>query len=393
MKKMNIGAMTLVAALACSAPALAIDLNAYGNIKLGTFWTQNSFYSAATEAGRHDSDFSLDNFGDSFIGVKVKDAEYSGVAELGLYNPKAYSKGVEVRLLFAEWDFGDGKLRIGKTPSPYVFRSQQVWDSDGGFNGYGSLWDGRYANIKVTMNNGLYVAAMQPRVGNQANNTTNVSPNADVTAAYSQTSNSYQATYTDYDTMLPKMVVGYEGKLDNWSYGGGVAGNWYKVTSSTNNSTPVQHDIYSYLAFFHGKVDLAPVEFSYNIFTGQNTGDLMSTATGNGTGNTLANPGQANGAYYDTLHGKNSHTYGGFGQIGYRVTDRATLYTGASYVIDDNSIAHTDARMASFVNVNFALAKHFNIVPEIDYINDFKNSLGQKEPRSLIAGAKWQMTF
>ena len=50
MKKMNIGAMTLVAALACSAPALAIDLNAYGNIKLGTFWTQNSFYSAATGA-------------------------------------------------------------------------------------------------------------------------------------------------------------------------------------------------------------------------------------------------------------------------------------------------------------------------------------------------------
>ncbi|MBU5613030.1 hypothetical protein [Geomonas azotofigens] len=393
MKKMNIAAMTCAAALACSAPALAIDLNGYGNIKLGTFWTQNSFYSPATGAARHDSDFSLDNFGDSFVGVKVKEGEYSGVAEVGLYNPKAYSKGVEVRLLYGEWDFGEGKLRIGKTPSPYVFRSQQVWDSDGGFNGYGSLWDGRYANIKVTMNNGFYVDAMQPRVGNQANNTTNVSPNADVTAAYSQTGNSYAATYTDYDTMLPKMVVGYEGKLNNWSYGGGVAGNWYKVTSSTNNSTPVKHDIYSYLAFFHGKVDLAPVELSYNVFTGQNTGDLMSTATGNGIGNTLANPGQANGAYYDTLHGKNSHTYGGFGQVGYRASDRAMLYAGASYVIDDNPIAHADARMASFVNLNYALGKHINIVPEIDYLNDFKNSLGQKEPRSLIAGAKWQMTF
>lgn len=392
MKKMNLGALALAGVLTCSAPALAVDLNAYGNIKLGTFWTQNNFYNTAGDK-RHDSDFSLDNFGDSFIGVKVKEGEYSGVAELGLYNPKAYSKGVEVRLLFAEWDFGQGKLRIGKTPSPYVFRSQQVWDSDGGFNGYGSLWDGRYANIKVTMNNGLYVAAMQPRVGNQANNTTNVSPNADVTAAYSQTGNSYQTTYTDYDTMLPKMVVGYEGKLDNWSYGGGVAGNMYKVTSSVNDSTPIKHDIYSYLAFFHGKVDLAPLEFSYNVFAGQNTGDLMSTATGNGTGNTLANPGQANGAYYDVLHGKNSHTYGGFGQLGYRVTDRATLYTGASYVVDDNSIAHADARMASFVNVNYAVGKHFNIVPEVDYINDFKNSLGQKEPRSLIAGAKWQMSF
>jgi hypothetical protein len=392
MKKSSIGALALVAAMAVSAPALAFDVTGYGNIKLGTFWTQNSFYSAAG-AKRSDGDFSLDNFGDSFVGVRVKEGEFSGVAELGAYNPKAYSKGVELRLLFADWDFGNGKLRIGKTPSPYVFRSQQVWDSDGGFNGYGSLWDGRYGNVKLTMDNGFYFAAMQPRVGNAANNTTNVVPNADVVAAYSQTGNSYQTTYADYDTVLPKLVAGYEGSLNKWSYGGGVAYNMYKVKTSTNNSTPVKHDVYSYLAFFHGKVDLAPVELSYNLFTGRNVGDLMSTATGNGTSNTQTNPGSANGAYFDTLHGVNSFTYGGFGQLGYKVSDKATLYTGASYVVDDNRIAHADERMAAFVNMNFSVAKRFNIVPEIDYINDMKNSLGQKEPRAVIAGAKWQMTF
>lgn len=392
MKKMNIGIAACLAVVACSAPAMAIDINGYGNIRLGTFWTQNSFYSAAG-AERRDADFSLDNFGDSFVGVKVKEGDYSGTAEVGLYNPKAYSKGLEVRLLFAEWDFGNGKLRIGKTPSPYVFRSAQVWDSDGGFNGYGSLWDGRYGNIKVTMDNGFYVAAMQPRVGNAANNTTNITPNADVLAAYSQTGNSYQATFTDYDTVMPKMVFGYEGALDKWSYGGGIAYNMYRVSTSTNNAAPVKSDVYSYLAFFHGKVDLAPVEFAYNVFTGRNTGDLMSTATGNGTGNTLANPGSANGAYFDTLHGEDSYTYGGFGQVGYKVNDQATVYTGASYIVDDNSISHKDERMAAFVNVNYKVDKRFTIVPEIDYINDMKNTLGQKEPRAFIAGAKWQMVF
>lgn len=396
MKKRIIGAVTGVAMMALAAPAMAVevagvDVTGYGNIKLGTFWTQNSFYSAAG-AKKTDGDFSLDNFGDSFVGVRAKQGDFSGVAELGLYNPKAYSKGVEVRLLFADWDFGNGKLRIGKTPSPYVYRSQQVWDSDGGFNGYGSLWDGRYANIKLTMNNGFYFTAMQPRVGNSGNNTTNVSPNADVTAAYSQTANSYATTYTNYNTYLPKVVTGYEGKLDSWTYGGGVAYNLYKVTSATAASTTSQ-DVHSYLVFFHGKVDLSPVELSYNIFTGRNTGDLMSTATGNGTSNTLANPGSANGAYFDTLHGVNSYSYGGWGQVGYKFNDKAMLYTGASYVVDDNKISHADARMAAFVNVSLNVAKRFTIVPEIDYVNDFQNTLGQKEPRSIIGGAKWQMTF
>jgi len=392
MKKRTIGAVACAAVLAIAAPAMAIDVSGYGNIKLGTFWTQNSFYSAAG-AKRTDGDFSLDNFGDSFVGVRAKDGDFSGVAEVGAYNPKAYSKGVELRLLFVDWDFGNGKLRIGKTPSPYVYRSQQVWDSDGGFNGYGSLWDGRYANIKLTMKNGFYVTAMQPRVGNAANNTTNVSPNSDVTAAYSQTANTYATTYTNYNTYLPKMVFGYEGTKDRWNYGGGVAYNLYKVTTSTNNSSPQAQDVHSYLVFFHGKVDLSPVELSYNLFTGRNVGDLMSTATGNGTSNTLANPGSANGAYFDTLHGVNSYTYGGWGQVGYRFTDKAVLYTGASYVVDDNKISHADERMAAFMNVNLNIANRFLLVPEVDFVNDMQNTLGQKEPRSIIAGAKWQMSF
>ena len=187
MKKGIIGVVACVAAMALAVPAMALDVTPYGAIRLGTFWTHNQYYNA-TGASKSDSDFSLDIMGDSLFGVRAKESNFSAVAELGAYNPKAYSKGLELRLLFGEWDFGNGKLRVGKTPSPYVYRTQQAWDSDGGMNGYGSLWDGRYANIKLTMNNGFYFTLMQPRVGAQANNTGNVT-SSDATAAYSQTGN------------------------------------------------------------------------------------------------------------------------------------------------------------------------------------------------------------
>ncbi|GFE62065.1 hypothetical protein [Geobacter sp. AOG2] len=389
MKRGFIGAVAFGAAIAFALPAMAIDFNAYGSVKVGTFWTQNQYYNTAGDK-RSDSDFSLDLMGDSLVGVRAKEGDFSAVAELGAYNPKAYSKGLELRLLFAEWDFGNGKLRIGKTPSPYVYRTQQVWDSDGGMNAYGSLWDGRYANIKLTMNNGFYFTLMQPRVGASSNNSSNVT-SSDATAAYSQTGNLYASTYTNYNTIMPKIVTGYEGKLDNWTYGGGVAYNMYNIeTVSTANATPVKTDIHSYLVFFHGKVDLAPVELSYNVFTGRNTGDLMSSAN---TAYVAVPSSTSTGGYYDTFNGVDAYTYGGWGQVGYTVNKKLNLYAGASYVVDDNRVTHADERLATFINAQYQVSKNFKIVPEIDFINDMTKTSGAKEPRTFVAGAKWEMRF
>lgn len=129
MKKTIIGAVVAGTTMVLAVPAMALDITPYGAIRVGTYWTQNQYYNAAG-AKKSDGDFSLDLLGTSLIGLRAKEAEFSAVAELGAYNPKAYSKGPEVRLLFGEYDFGNGKLRIGKTPSPYFYRTQQVWDSD-----------------------------------------------------------------------------------------------------------------------------------------------------------------------------------------------------------------------------------------------------------------------
>ena len=256
--------------MALAVQASAIELTPYGSIKVATWYNQFESFNAAG-ASKKDSDVSHDIQGNSQFGLRVKEADFSGVFEMGAYNPKNYSGGPEIRLMFASWDFGTGTVMVGKAPSPYVYRTVQAWDADGGMNGYGSLYDGRYGQVKVTMKNGLYFDVMQPRVGAGANTTAPVAAAANALAPFQQTANSYPtATTVNYDTMMPKLVVGYEGKLDKWTYGGGAAFNRYNVERFSSATASTKTDITSYLLFFHGKVDLAPVELAYNVFGGQN---------------------------------------------------------------------------------------------------------------------------
>src|SRR5512133_1270758 len=383
MKKRFVGASLIAAALALSTSAMALDLTPYGAIRVGTWWTSSTYYNN-TATPLHDADFTLDLQGDSLIGMRVKEGDFSGVAELGAYNPKNRGAGLELRMLFGEWNFGEGKLRVGYAPSPYVYRSEQTYDSDGGFNGYGSLWDGRYAQIKASLNNGLYLTLKKQETGGFGNNyTTNTGP-AWQNTAFNPTATQYAATNTNYDTYLPQTTVGYEGKAGIVTYGSGVAFNLYKVTQTNSDVQAFSDDIYSYLAFAHAKIDLAPLELKFNAYTGQNIGNLMSNA------------GAATGSfYYRNVAGQtaNAYTYGGWGQIGYTMNDKVKMFAGVSYESNDTRLTVADERMAAFANLQYAVTKNFKVVPEFTYLNDLRNTAGNKEPQIYAAGAKWEMSF
>lgn len=379
MKKRIISASIIAAALGLSVPAMALDVTPYGAIRVGTWWTSSTYYNG--QNALHDADFTLDLQGDSLVGMRIKEGDFSGVAEMGAYNPKNRAGGVELRMLFGEWDFGGGKLRVGYAPSPYVFRSEQTYDSDGGFNGYGSLWDGRYAQIKASLNNGLYLTLKKQstsNTGGTSNYTTNTGP-AWQNTPFNLTATQYAATNTNYDTYLPQTTVGYEGKAGILKYGGGMAFNFYKVTQTTSDVVTSKDEIYSYLGFAHGTVDLAPVELKFNLYTGQNVGNLM------------ANSGAATGSYYFNRH--NAYTYGGWAQVGYTLNNKIKMFTGASYESNDTKESKVDDRMAAFANLQYAVSKNFKVVPEITYLNDLRSRTGAKEPQIYAAGVKWEMTF
>jgi hypothetical protein len=404
LKKQVFSAALIAAALAAATPALALDVTPYGAVRVGSWYTGSTYYaypsaptatSPARGTAQHDGDFSLDLQGDSLVGMRLKEGDFSGVAEIGAYNPKNRSAGLELRLLFGEWDFGGGKLRVGYGPSPYVYRSEQTFDSDGGFNGYGSLWDGRFAQLKVSANNGLYLALMKQGTGSGAGagNDLIVVPGSTTSAvngnnwngtAFTNMATQYAAANTNYDTFMPKTIVGYEGKSGIVSYGGGAAANYFKVTPSAGDVVAYQDEIYSYLGFAHCKIDLAPVEIKLNAYTGQNIGNLMS------------NPGAANGSLYfrNTAGAKaNAYTYGGWAQLGYIMNEKIRMFAGASYESNDTRLTFADERMAAFANLQYAVTKNFKVVPEFSFLNDMSNRLGQKEPRIYAAGAKWEMTF
>jgi len=379
MKKRIISASIIAAALGLSVPAMALDVTPYGAIRVGTWWTSSTYYNG--QNALHDADFTLDLQGDSLVGMRVKEGDFSGIAEMGAYNPKNRAGGVELRMLFGEWDFGGGKVRVGYAPSPYVFRSEQTYDSDGGFNGYGSLWDGRYAQIKASLNNGLYLTLKKQstsNTGGTSNFTTNTGP-AWQNTPFNLTATQYAATNTNYDTYLPQTTVGYEGKAGILKYGGGMAFNFYKVTQTTSDVVTSKDEIYSYLGFAHGTVDLAPVELKFNLYTGQNVGNLM------------ANSGAATGSYYFNRH--NAYTYGGWAQVGYTLNNKIKMFTGASYESNDTKESKVDDRMAAFANLQYAVSKNFKVVPEITYLNDLRSRTGAKEPQIYAAGVKWEMTF
>ena len=381
MKKSILGAVILGATVALAAPAMALDVTPYGAIRIGTWYTSNTHYSAVG-ASQHDSDFSLDLQGDSLVGMRVKEGDFFALAELGAYNPKNRSGGVELRMLFGDWNFGEGKLRVGYLPSPYVFRSEQAFDADGGFNSYGSLYDGRYAQIKVSMNNGFYLAMMKPAPGltrGVVNSTTNVSGSF-ANTPYNATATTYAVTSTDYDTYIPKIVAGYEGQAGTVKYGGGVAGNYYKVTDTIATPANLSANITSLMGFAHTTVDLNPVELKFHLYGGQNLGDLMS------------NGAATAGSYYSG--GENSYTVGGFGQIGYTASNKVKVYAGVSYETSKNDIYVTDDnKMAAFANLQYQVTKNVKIVPEVTMLNDLDSSTGTKEPRIYAAGVKWEMAF
>jgi hypothetical protein len=404
LKKHTLSAVLIAAALAAATPALALDITPYGAIRVGSWYTASTYYaypatatatSPARGTAQHDGDFTFDLQGDSFVGMRVKEADFSAVAEIGAYNPKNRSAGLELRLLFGEWDFGGGKVRVGYAPSPYVYRSEQAFDSDGGFNGYGSLWDGRMAQIKVSANNGLYLTLMKQGTGSGAGggNDLIVVPGSTTAAAngnnwngtaFTNTATQYAAANTNYDTFMPKTIVGYEGKSGILTYGGGAAANFFKVTPSAADAVAYQDEIYSYLGFAHCKIDLAPVEIKLNAYTGQNVGNLMS------------NPGAANGSlYFRNAAGQtaNAYTYGGWAQLGYIMNEKVKMFAGASYETNDTRLTSADERMAAFANLQYAVTRNIKVVPEFSFLNDMTNRLGQKEPRVYASGVKWEMTF
>ena len=279
---MNFKKTVAIAAAAGAFTALAIpamaEITPYGSIRLLTFYDTTT---PATKGG------TITNIGEplantSRFGVRASDGALSAQVELGLnggnlgaaYTP-ADTAFVYTRLMLATYKFDAGTLLVGQDYSKYWNPSARVFAGDDPNNGFGALYEGRQPQLRFTLTNGLYFAAIKPVLGGTFG--------------------------TDTLTIkLPKMNVGYDGAAGNVKFGGGA------VYQTFRDKTAKQ-TVNSYLVY--GKVGavFGPAEIRTNLGYGQNLGNAGFTNT---TGGATATDG-----LYSLAKDKDAKTLSGLSLI------------------------------------------------------------------------------
>lgn len=372
MKRVSINFLALTTLVVFSAaPALA-DFAPYGSIRLNTFWVEKK---PAADGAQNDHDLWFELNDISRFGAKFKTGDVGGRVEFGLKGAGNGNNDAYSRLLYATWDFGGGTLLVGQDYPEYTFCSAQVAprtnvtvnnsanphliDYENTMTGYGCLWESRKPQIEVKMDNGLYVELIRPESGGITN-----APEEGET-----------------DTTLPKMVLGYNLKMENLFLGPGVAYNRYN-----HECRQVDEWIESYLIYLKGKAALGVIDLQWNLHYGQNLADFD-----------IWNRELAAAAQYDAASGdiENSECFGGYVQVAFNI-DPATITLGYGYSQSENDrlgLGDIDEQQTCFVQSKIPIAETFFVVPEFSYYDGADDPWGNKEDDEWAMGIMWRADF
>jgi hypothetical protein len=311
-------------------------------MRFGTFYK-----SMEPATGDSVSDFDFDLAINSRVGVKGTTGALGGVVEMGFNVGNA----VYTRLMYGTYKMASGTLLIGQDYSNNTLFSAQVDSADKGFNGYGSIDTGRQPQIKFTMNNGLYFAAIKAT-----------------------------PAVTGNEIILPKLNVGYKGTAGNVSYNAGLLYQTYKIGENDGESVD------SFMGYAGGKFTVGAASLQMNLGYGQNTGDMSVYRD--------VTHGSAASNKYVVASDDDTTSFEGYVQAGYKISDMVSLFAGVGYATDDSdAYANADDKMAFFVNAPITVAKGFTIVPEFSYYDQMENKTGADERTDYSVGAKLQMDF
>lgn len=336
---------------AFALPALA-ETTLYGSARVQNFWKTNE--NKAVNPSDTNTDFDMHLATTSRLGINFSNGALAGKVEVGGSNSNT-------RLLYGTYKFDFGTLLVGQNYNGYYVGSAQVApiaaDDNTNIN-YGALWDQRQAQIKLTLNNGVYLAAIQSTVP--------------VTASS--------------ELLIPKLNVGYEGKADNITFGGGIVGQTYKEQL-------IKKDIVSVMGYAHGTLQAGPAALLVNLGVGQNTGN-MGLTSGNAAGPTAGPAAAYAGATNVYANSKDTISIEGMIQGSYTVSPVVKVNAIFGYAQDDNTtFTKVDNRMSVTVNAPVTLAKNVTIIPEFDYIDQLDQRNGTKGNKDYIYGAQMRIDF
>lgn len=262
---------------ALALPALA-DTEIYGSLRDSTAWTQ----AVIPHQGGTNAQFVLGNDPTSRLGVKVSTGNFFANVELGIGDPGVIdttagplianlnstgwiSSGggltaVYTRHAYGTYKFDAGTLLIGQTWDPYTVPSEQHLNSDNSSVFYGALYDGRNPQIKFTLNNGLYIDFIRGSATNVGNfSYTDASTGG---GTFLSSNVSLLSTSTKQQSIIPKIAIGYEGKLGNSTLGVGALGQTFKDNAGVTENAG--------MLYAHGKFVSGPFDALFNLGISEN---------------------------------------------------------------------------------------------------------------------------
>jgi hypothetical protein len=391
MKKFTI--LIAAVALVCfAAPAMAVDWNFYGNARMATFWTSVDIDDNAGPGEQsEDQDLVWDLQGNSRFGANVKAENISAQVEMGIGE-----SNVSARRVYGVWNFGAGKLKVGKDYTPTSqFISGQVFDGDLGLLGTGTNYGGRHGQITFSFGN-FDIALVNPESGLLGGMTTTTS----VIASKTGQSGNLTDTFTvasdpngDVDEILPKLEVGWGMGFDSWNFNLMGGAQYYSISDveAADGSGSDDLSVTSYIVGGDVGWNFGPGYLKAAVSYGQNVGNAAWGAGGTGTYG-----GQGGVAQWDGDDDTND-TYTGQAALvgGLKISDMFSFEAGAGIRNDatDSGADKDSAPWAVYLQSVIALAPGVYIIPEVGYYDYSNNADADDAGSSFYLGGKWQINF
>ncbi len=400
MKKFTILFAAII--LVCFAvPAMAVDWNFYGSARVNTWYVSRDFGDGLNGAGNDTKDsevrWGMNGQDNSRLGARVKHENVSGRVEIQLRGDDggdpSSSITTETRLIYGEWNFGAGKLKVGKDYTPISqFISGQVFDEDLGLLGIGTMYGNRTAQIALTFG-GFQIALIEPY--------TRLIPGLSASAGTTVTSVIAGSTYLltlddstsdngDVDSYIPKIEAKWGMAFDTWNFN--IRGGWqyYSIEDVlyADGSKTDDLDVTSYAIGADAGVNFGPgyvkAALSWSRNPAQAAWHLPGLRTAGGS------------AVWDgTDDIKDNDVLMGALVGGIKVSDMLSFEGGFGYRQDDSDVSGSDKDKAweAYVQSVIVLAPGVYVVPEVGYTDYMKDAADLDEGDAFWLGAKWQIDF
>jgi hypothetical protein len=333
--------------------SLIADIDFYGQVRTGLWYElQDEDFTG----GEPKTNMDLLLYKNSRLGFNFTNDNYKAKAEIG------FSTSVVLRHLYAEYDFGKFSLLAGKTYTGFSeFNGQVVaciYSYDNLMIGYGFYYDSSQPQIKFSHKKGLYVSLQKPKIFDPA-----------------------QLGVNTIDALMPKINLGYKTNFGNLYFHPTFGIN---MTQYNKDMTGMDEALLAYVGALTLKYTDGPYCFKTQVNFGLNSFDYGILG--------------CTSRYAEWDLDKNEiidvSNFGGYAEFGYKLNDKTSLKTGFGYSGSDmDTLDEADGASTGYFQVTRKLAKDVILVPEVGFINDMEDGMGNIEGSRTYFGAKLQMNF